>query len=60
MRIRLALNPTAALVRQGHRLRVAIAGADKDVFRRYPAAGAETFTLDVGGASFIEAPLRAN
>jgi len=32
---------TSVLIREGHRLRVAIAGADKDTFARYPLDGGE-------------------
>jgi uncharacterized protein len=60
MQARFALNPTAALIRRGHRLRIAIAGADADVFRRYPEQGKEIFAISVGesAASVLEAPLR--
>lgn len=37
--------PTSVLVRRGHQLRIAIAGADKDTFARYPAEGFPTFTI---------------
>ncbi|UTP38312.1 CocE/NonD family hydrolase [Phenylobacterium sp. LH3H17] len=47
--VEFAMFPVAALVRKGHRLRLAIAGADADTFRRYPKAGAERFTLRFGG-----------
>ena len=58
--LRFPLLPTAARIRKGHRLRVAIAGADAKVFRRYPAVGPATFTLRVGGprASTLDLPLR--
>jgi putative CocE/NonD family hydrolase len=49
MEIRFALFPTAALIRRGHRLRVAIAGADADTFHRYSEGRAETFTIHSGG-----------
>lgn len=60
MSMRFALNPTAALIRAGHRLRVAIAGADANVFRRYPQEGALAISLHFGGAvpSRLEAPMR--
>ena len=32
---------TSALIRRGHRIRVAVAGADKDTFLRYPRDGGE-------------------
>jgi putative CocE/NonD family hydrolase len=58
--LRFALNPTAALIRAGHRLRVAIAGADANVFRRYPDEGALAMSVHFGGAapSHLEAPMR--
>jgi putative CocE/NonD family hydrolase len=60
MRIRFALNPTAAFIRQGHRLRLAIAGADANVFQRYPEVGSERFEFTLGGTtpSLIEVQLR--
>lgn len=60
MNLRFALQPTAALVRQGHRVRIAIAGADANVFRRYPAEGALEFAIRLGGreSSRVELPMR--
>ncbi len=60
MRIDLALHPTAALIRKGHRLRIAISGADADVFRRYSEDGPEAFRIALGAeaASVISVPLR--
>jgi putative CocE/NonD family hydrolase len=59
MNLRFALNPAAALVREGHRLRLAIAGADANVFRRYPAEGQLEFTLSLGRErSRVDLPLR--
>ena len=49
MTVRFALFPTAALVRAGHELRVAIAGADTDTFRRYSEGKPETFRIHRGG-----------
>jgi len=60
MDVRFALQPTAALIRKGHRLRVAIAGADKDTFRRYSEGKPDRFTVQYGGArpSGIELTVR--
>lgn len=60
MRLRFALFPTAALVRRGHRLRLAIAGADAAVFRRYSEGGEDVFTIGYGGAeaSALIVPMR--
>jgi putative CocE/NonD family hydrolase len=59
-RIRFALLPTSVLLRKGHRIRVALAGADAGVFQRYPAAGTATWTVyhETKRASFIELPTR--
>lgn len=39
------LLPISVLIRKGHRIRVAIAGADKDLFPRIPETGTPTITL---------------
>ena len=39
------LMPVSVLIPKGHRIRVAIAGADKDLFPRIPASGAATITV---------------
>ncbi len=53
------LLPVSVLIKRGHRLRVAIGGADKDTFERIPAEG--TPTISVGRnrrfASYIELPI---
>ncbi len=52
---------TSVLVREGHRIRVAIAGADKDSFARYPRDGGRpTITLQRNRsyASSIDLPMR--
>lgn len=60
MEVRFALFPVAALIRSGHRIRVAIAGADRDVFRIYSGGGPDTYTISYGGArqSRLELNLR--
>ena len=60
MQVSFALFPTAALIRKDHRLRVALAGADADTFRRYSQGKPETFTIYSGGprASGIELWMR--
>lgn len=58
--VNFGLYPTSVLVRQGHRLRIAISGADKDTFPRIPADGpAPQLTLqrNLEHASFIELPI---
>lgn len=53
------LLPTSVLFRAGHRIRLALAGADKDTFQRIPAAGNVTLTVHRGGTggSFIDLPV---
>ncbi len=50
------LLPTSVLFRAGHRIRIAIAGADRDTFQRNPASGNATLTID-RGRSFIDLPV---
>ncbi|MFX1445160.1 MAG: CocE/NonD family hydrolase, partial [Promethearchaeota archaeon] len=56
--IKFGLHVTSVLVKKGHRIRVAIAGADKEVFMRYPADGKPIITLERNSKnpSFIEIP----
>jgi putative CocE/NonD family hydrolase len=55
-----ALFPTSLLLRKGHSIRVALAGADAPLFRRYPPEGNSSWTLyrQKTRASYIELPLR--
>ena len=61
-RIRFALYPTSVLLRKGHRIRVALAGADASVFQLYPADGTPTWKIyrEAQRASFIDLPVRRN
>lgn len=61
MDVTVLLAPVAAKITKGHRLRLAIAGADADTFERYPAEGDLTMTVHRGGrtASALEVPLRS-
>ena len=60
MRVEIPLQPTAALIRKGHRLRLSLAGADAGTF---PAVtdGPETWVIGYGGAqgSTLTVPARA-
>ncbi len=49
MRVEFVLLPTAVLIRKGHGLRVAIAGADAGTFRRYSEGTEDVFTVHFGG-----------
>jgi uncharacterized protein len=57
--ITFGLYPTSVLIKKGHRIRVAIAGADKDTFVRAPAEGTPviTFARNKRLASFIDLPV---
>ena len=58
--IRFSLFPTSVLLRKGHSIRIALAGADASLFQRYPAEGAPTWTVyrEPGRLSFLELPVR--
>jgi hypothetical protein len=53
------LIPTSVLFKAGHRIRIAIAGADRETFQRLPARGDVTITVERGGTrgSFIDLPV---
>ncbi len=57
--ISFGLLPISVLIRKGHRLRVAIAGADKDTFLRIPSEGVPTIKIKKNSrnASFIDLPI---
>jgi putative CocE/NonD family hydrolase len=59
-RIRFALYPTSVVLRKGHRIRVSLAGADADVYKRYPQEGNPTWTVyrNAQRASFLELPVK--
>jgi putative CocE/NonD family hydrolase len=57
--LRFALMPTSVLIRKGHRIRLAIACADKDTFQRVPDSGDPAIQVHFGGnfASSLELPV---
>jgi hypothetical protein len=57
--LRFALLPTSALIRRGHRIRIAIAGADRGTFARIPARGNPAITVarNSAHASRIDLPV---
>ncbi|MBN1890084.1 MAG: CocE/NonD family hydrolase [Thermoflexales bacterium] len=59
--IRFSLYPTSVLVRQGHRVRVALAGHDASMFARYPAQGTPRLSVQRNSLypSHIELPVSA-
>ena len=58
--IAIGLHPTSVLLRKGHRIRIAIAGADKDTFTRVPESGTPSWTIERREArpSHVELPMR--
>jgi uncharacterized protein len=57
--LKFGLQPTSVLIRKGHRLRIAIAGADKNTFARIPADGVPTISVarNSKNASWIDLPV---
>lgn len=57
--IRIGLSPIAVRVRQGERIRIAIAGADAANLQRVPASGDATLALSRGGpgGSYVDLPV---
>jgi putative CocE/NonD family hydrolase len=57
--LKFGLQPISVLVKKGHRLRVAIAGHDKDTFIRIPAQGTPTIVVQHNSRalSMIELPI---
>ncbi len=50
------LLPVSAMIRSGHRVRIAIAGNDASCFSYYGSPG-ETFTLTLGGSTHLALPV---
>ena len=57
--LRFSLQPISALIKKGHRLRIAVAGHDKDTFVRIPAESTPTISMQRNsrGLSRIELPI---
>ncbi len=55
-----AFRPTSVFIPKGHRLKLAIAGADKDTFKQYPPEGKPTIKIarNALNASFIDIPIK--
>ncbi len=60
LELRFAFHPTSVVVRRGHRLRVALAGADAATFARIPAEGTPHWSIERNAthASYVEVPAR--
>ncbi|MGH8534585.1 MAG: CocE/NonD family hydrolase C-terminal non-catalytic domain-containing protein [Gammaproteobacteria bacterium] len=59
VQLHFGLLPTSALIKQGHRIRIAIAGHDKSVFARISAENTPMITVarNKRHASFIDLPV---
>lgn len=59
-RMSMALSPTSVLIKKGHSIRIAIAGHDASVFKRYPETGSPQYTISRNSVrpSFIELPVK--
>jgi len=57
--LKFGLLPTSALIKKDHRIRIAIAGHDKDTFARIPPAGSLVITVirNKSYASYIDLPI---
>jgi putative CocE/NonD family hydrolase len=57
--LKFGLQPISVLIKKGHRLRIAIAGADKDTFARIPAEESPTISVlrNKANRSSIELPV---
>jgi len=57
--VKFGLHVTSVLIKKGHKIKIAIAGADKDTFIRYPAEGRPTITIfrNKEFSSYIELPI---
>jgi hypothetical protein len=58
--LKICMWPTSILLRKGHQIRIALAGADAGTFRRYPPVGDVTWTVyrQSGLGSYLELPLQ--
>jgi putative CocE/NonD family hydrolase len=58
--LKICMWPTSILLRKGHQIRVALAGADAGTFRRYPTVGDVTWTVhrQSGLRSYLELPVQ--
>ncbi len=54
--VHIRLLPTSALVPEGYRIRLSLAGHDADTFERYPAKGDVEFRMHRYGRSYLDLP----
>jgi putative CocE/NonD family hydrolase len=60
--VKFGLHATSVLIKKGHRIKIAITGADKDTFLRYPPEGRPTITVSRNNlhSSYIDIPTIKN
>jgi len=56
------MDPTSVLLRKGHRIQVALAGADASLFERYAAEGTPKLTVcrEAQRASYLDLPVKTH
>jgi predicted acyl esterase len=54
--------PTSVLLRKGHRIQVALAGADASLFERHTAEGTHKLTVhrEAQRASYLDLPVKTH
>ena len=57
--VKFGFHATSVLIKKGHRIKIAIAGADKDTFLRYPKEGKPIITISRNkiNSSYIDIPI---
>ncbi|MFX1574179.1 MAG: CocE/NonD family hydrolase [Promethearchaeota archaeon] len=60
--IKFSMHTTSVLIKKGHRIRIAIAGGDKDTFKKYPKDGRPVISISRNNlhASYIDIPIIKN
>jgi putative CocE/NonD family hydrolase len=60
--VKFGIHATSVLIKKGHRIRIAIAGEDKDTFKRYPEEGRPVISISRNNinASYIDLPIIRN
>jgi len=57
--VKFGLHSTSVLIKKGHKIKIAIAGADKDTFIRYPSEGRPSITISRNKtySSYLDIPI---
>ncbi len=57
--VKFGFHVTSVLIKKGHKIKIAIAGADKDTFLRYPSEGKPTITISRNSvnSSYLDIPI---